>query len=57
MELGRLQETLELFNEAVKAAPDDLDIARNEVEIGVWTQNPLGIQFPMKCNQLIVITK
>lgn len=43
MELGRLQETLELFNEAVKAAPDDLDIARNEVEIGVWTQNSLVV--------------
>lgn len=43
MELGKLQEALELFNEAVQAAPDDLDIARNEVEIGVWTQNPLVV--------------
>ena len=41
MELGRLQDAIELFNEAAKAAPDDLDIARNEVEIGAWTQNPL----------------
>lgn len=41
MELGRLKEAVELFNDAVKAAPDDLDIARNEVEIGAWTQNPL----------------
>jgi len=43
MELGRLQEAVELFNEAAEAAPDDLDIARNEVEIGAWTQNPLVI--------------
>jgi len=41
MELGRLDETIELFNEAVKEAPNNLDLARNEVELGVWTQDPL----------------
>lgn len=43
MELGRLKEAVKLFNEAVQAAPEDLDIARNEVELGAWTQNPLLI--------------
>jgi len=41
MELGKVEETIELFNRAVKEAPEDLDIARNEVELGVWLENPV----------------
>ena len=43
MELGYLNDALSLLNKAIQEAPDDLDIARNEVEIGVWTQNPVII--------------
>ena len=43
MELGKINETLDLLNEAINEAPNNLDVARNEVEVGLWTQNPLTI--------------
>ena len=41
MELGHLDTALSLLDKAIREAPDDLDIARNEVEIGAWIQNPI----------------
>ena len=41
MELGYVDAAISLLDKAIREAPDDLDIARNEVEIGVWTQNPI----------------